>query len=276
MELLAVLLIVAFLNGALLIIDEFLNNLVNIALYAENMMASLMGHNGFTEIFSIFFSFGISLIVLKFLKKGFDVYILWTEGDADADPLLLLTNFFKALAVAISFPTLYGWLAYIVEDIINRVLAAINSGMNQTFATFFTGLTSAGIFPAIVALIFTLCLLYLFLKFINVGLEILTLRIGLPLACVGFLDGDKGVFRTYIQKFFQSAFTVIIQIVFVRLGVALLLNVHPFWGLGALLMAIRSPRFLQEFLILPASGGGGMSTVYQTSRMAQMFRSAIK
>jgi hypothetical protein len=32
---------------------------------------------------------------LKFLKKGFETYVLWTEGDADADPLLLLTNFLK-------------------------------------------------------------------------------------------------------------------------------------------------------------------------------------
>nr|WP_242836692.1 conjugal transfer protein TrbL family protein [Clostridium sp. BNL1100] len=30
----------------------------------------------------------VAMIILKFLKKGFEAYVLWTEGDADADPLL--------------------------------------------------------------------------------------------------------------------------------------------------------------------------------------------
>ncbi|WP_326497917.1 conjugal transfer protein TrbL family protein [Clostridium sp. ZS2-4] len=35
-------------------------------------------------------------------------------------------------------------------------------------------------------------------------------------ACVGLLDADNGVFRTYIQKFFQSTLAVLVQIVLAK------------------------------------------------------------
>lgn len=93
-------------------------------LHAERYMTTMIGSNGFTDIFDIFFGFGVSLIVLKFLKKGFETYILWTEGDADADQLLLLTNFFKSIAIAVSFPVMYEWLAEIVDELTNKLLTA--------------------------------------------------------------------------------------------------------------------------------------------------------
>jgi len=116
MEYVIMLLIGAILTGCLAYANTLLDGLVPIALHAEDYMDTLLGTSGISGIFDIFFSFGVSLIVLKFLKKGFERYILWTEGDAEIEPIMLLTGFFKSLAIAISFPTLYGWLSEIVED----------------------------------------------------------------------------------------------------------------------------------------------------------------
>ncbi len=215
--------------------------------------------------------------MLKFLKKGFETYILWTEGDADADPLLLLTNFFKALAVAVSFPVLYGWLADIVDELTNKLLTAVGTGMQEDFTTFISGISSAGLFTGIVSLIFFIVFFFLYVQFLMRGLEILILRIGLPVACVGLLDSDKGVFRSYMQKFFQSTLAVIVQIVLAKLGVGLMLNGHVFWGLAAVMLSVKTPKFLQEFMIV--SGGspsGAMGTVYQSVRLVQMAKGAFK
>lgn len=277
MEVLLVLLIAAILTGCLSYVNNILSGLVPITLHAEQYMTTLLGTNGFNEIFNIFFGFGISLIVLKFLKKGFETYILWTEGDADADPLLLLTNFFKALAVSVSFPVLYGWLADIVEDITGKLLTAIGSGMQEDFSKFINGISSAGLFTGIVSLIFFIVFFFLYVQFLMRGLEILILRIGIPLACVGLLDSDKGVFRSYMQKFFQSTLSVIVQIVLAKLSVGLMLNGHVFWGLAAVMLAVKTPKFLQEFMII--SGGspsGAMGTVYQSVRLVQMAKGAFK
>lgn len=277
MEYLLVALIVAVLNGCLTYVNSLLKDLVPIALHAEKYMDTMLGTNGLTEVFNIFFGFGISLIVLKFLKKGFEQYILWTEGDADSDPLLLLTGFFKALAIAVSFPTIYIWLTTIVEDLTDKILNAVSRGMATDFTAVINGISSAGLFTAIISLIFFICFFLLYLQFLMRGMEILILRVGLPMACVGLLDTDKGVFKTYIQKFFQSTLAVLVQIVLAKIGIALMLNTHVFWGIAALMLAIKTPRFLQEFIII--SGGqssGVMGTVYQSVRLAQITKGAFK
>jgi hypothetical protein len=275
-EVLLVLLIASLLSGCLAFANSLLNDLVPIALHAEWYMDTLLGTDGISEIFEIFFGFGVSLIVLKFLKKGFEQYILWTEGDADSDPLILLTGFLKALAIAVSFPTLYGWLAEIIEDLTDQLIKTISNGMETDFTAVITGISSAGLFTAIVSLIFFICLFLLYLQFLSRGLEIFILRVGLPLACVGLMDSDNGVFRTYIQKFFQSTLAVLVQIVLVKMGVALMLNTHVFWGLAALLLALRTPRFLQEFIIVSGGHGGGIGTVYQSVRLVQIAKKAIR
>ncbi|GKX31385.1 hypothetical protein SH1V18_38650 [Vallitalea longa] len=276
MEALLVLLIVAILNGCLIYVNSILDGLIDIALYADTYMNTLLGSNGFTQIFDIFFNFGISLIVLKFLKKGFDIYILWTDGDAEIDPLTLLTGFSKALAIAVSFPTIYSWLATIIEDLTNKVLEIIGLSMQEDFTTVIAGISSAGLFTALVSLIFFICFFLLYIQFLIRGLEILILRIGLPLACSGLIDSDGGVFRTYIQKFFQSTLAVLVQIVLAKLGVALMLNIHVFWGIAALMLAIKTPKFLQEFLIISGGASNPMGTAYSGIRLVQIAKGAFK
>ena len=105
MEYILVLLIVALLNGAIAYIDGLMEGIIPLTLYAEQYMSTLAGVDLFQSLFDIVFGFGVSLIVLKFLKKGFETYVLWSDGDADEEPIAILTNFFKAMAVAICFPT---------------------------------------------------------------------------------------------------------------------------------------------------------------------------
>jgi hypothetical protein len=56
-----------------------------------------------------------------------------------------------------------------------------------------------------------------------------------------------------------------------------MLNTHVFWGLAALLLALRTPKFLQEFLIISGGQGGGMmNKVYSTARIYQMGKAVFK
>lgn len=256
-----------------------LDTLVPLALYAEDHMAGI-GFENFNFLFDIFFGYGVSLIILKFLKKGFDIYILWVDGDSDADPIMLLTNFFRAMATAIAFPTIYGWFAKIIENLSTEVMRVIGLNMDTNFVTIANQVASLGLFPAVMYLVFIIIFIYLYIQFIVRGLEIFILRVGIPLACTGLMDADKGVFKTYIQKFLQEFFTVLVQVVLAKLGLALMLNSHIsnmniFFGIAALLLAAKTPRFLQEFLIV-SSSGGGMNGVYSAARMVQMTKIAFK
>ena len=194
MEYILVLLIVALLNGAIAYIDTLLTNIVPLTLYADQYMTTLAGVNIVEELFNILFGFGVSLIILKFLKKGFETYVIWTDGDADEEPISLLTNFFKAMAVAICFPTIYGLLGQIVEELTNELLVAIGATTAYDWAAWVSGISSLGLVTAIFGLVFIICYFILYFQFLMRGLEIMILRIGVPLACVGLLDNDKGVF----------------------------------------------------------------------------------
>lgn len=275
MEAILVLLIVAILNGALMYIDTLLKDIIPMTLYAERSMTSMTGGNIADSLFDVLFGFGVSLIILKFLKKGFEIYVLWTDGDPDEEPLSLLTNFFKSMAVAICFPTIYLWLGRIVEELTDKLLVAIGASTSYDWNAWVSSISSLGLVTAIFGLIFIVCYFILYFQFLMRGLEILILRIGVPLACVGLLDNDKGVFKAYSQKFMQSTLAVVVQIALAKLGVGLMLNMHIFWGVACMVLAIRTPRFLSDFLITTGGSGGVVNNVYHSVRLVSMARKMI-
>lgn len=270
------LLIQEFLEGLFdNISNTLLTNLAEISFYPENTLSSL-GFSSFDSLFTVFLSAGISLIIIKFLKKGFEIYVLWTDGDADADPLLLLTNFARAIVVALTFPIMYGWLVEVITDLMNEAIGALGLDANPNVSSILTNLASGGIFIGIALLVFFIIYLLLLIQFYKRGFEILILRIGMPMACVGLMDADKGVFKSYIQKFFQSSITVLVQVVLAKLGLVLMIGGHYIWGFAASYFAIKTPKFLQEFLIMSSSGGSMMNTVYSGARLVEMGRRFAK
>ena len=99
----------------------------------------------------------------------------------------------------------------------------------------------------------------------------LVLKLGFPLACVGLVDSDKGVFAPYMKKFFQSVITVIVQIALSKLAILLILTSQMIQAVAVLLVALRTPKFLSEFMIIANSGGTGMSALASnTSRTIEL------
>lgn len=249
-------LIQKILEGAETFFNEMLLNLADLCLRAENTMTSLTGSSWFDTVYQIFFGFGITMIVVKFLKKGFECYVGWTEGDPDSDPAQLVINFVRALAVAVCFPVLYGWLADGVTDLTDKLITAIGDATAPSLGTAVTAVATNGLFFGLVALIFFIMLFVLWVQFMARGLEIVVLRCGMPWACMGLIDSDKGVFGTYMKRLFQSVLTVIVQISLVKLGIGLMVNLHGFWAIACLMMSMKTPKLLQDFLMSYGPNGG--------------------
>lgn len=280
MEVILVLLIVAVLNGAVAFIDSMLADLVPMTLHADQYMTAAGGGSMVDVLFEILLGFGVSLIILKFLKKGFECYVMWTDGDPDSEPVQLIIRFVQAIAVTVCFPVMYGWLADITENLTNQLITAIGASTNYDWQAWVNGLSSAGLVTAIFGLVFVICYFILYFQFLMRGVEIMILRIGLPLACSGLLDNDKGVFKTYLTKFFQSTAAVMVQISLCKLGVGMMMNVginlNVFWGIACLVLAIKTPKFLSEFMV-PTGGGGGMvNNIYHSVRLVGMAKNMMK
>ena len=272
MESLLTILIESMLRDAATYLDSLFSWAVSIAFYAEKIFDNVLGVTVMSELQGYLFYFGISLIILKFVQKGFNTYILWIDGDADTEPIVYLTYFFKAMVVAISFPTLYGWMATIVEELTNKLLSTLSRGLNPDFTFMVTYITSNGIVQLILGLVYFTFLFLLYFQFLRIGLEIVVLRLGIPIACVGLIDSDQGFFKTYMQKFFQSMATVMIQVVLLKLSLAFIVNSQIFWAITAIAMALGTPRFLQEFMVPRGAGGNMLGKAYYASQMIRIIR----
>lgn len=243
-------------------------------------MTTITGVEFFSLLMPVSYGIGLSLIVLKFLKKAFDVYVLWTDGDPDADPFLLLTNFVRAVGTALVFQWIYGLFVDIGREITNTITSAITDGTDLLSSTL-TAIVSGGLVPAIAGLIFIICWVILYFSFMARGIEMMVMQVGVPLACVGLLDNDKGVFRAYVNQFVKAFITTIVQIMLCRIGLSLMTNAtitsmaNIFWGIGCMIAAISIPKILREFLV-PTGGDGRLgNTVYQSVSIASMTKGML-
>ena len=272
-------LIVALIIGSQPVVDLMLDSLTTIAFYAETHMATSLTYQhqiNFQGLANLFFTFGVSLIILKFLKKGFEVYVGWQEGDPDLDPLNLVVNFIKAILVAMFFPILYRIMFDVVEKMLELTINELNilHGQQTLVDQIVNGISNS-LFQAVAGLIIIICYCILYLNFLMRGIEMLIIRIGMPIACVGLLDGSQGVFQPYVKKIIQNAVTVLIQICLVKLSISVLALGNLFYAIGIVFVAMKTPKFLQEFMIQTGGGGSIMNTVYHTSRIYQMAKSVI-
>jgi hypothetical protein len=235
------------------IVDFLLESLVSSAFYAEKHMTSSTAVINFAEIYTVIFSFGVALIVLKFLKKGFDTYVGWDAGDPDSDPLTLVVNFLRALVVAIGAPVLYNWIVSVAEDMIDKVLNVSNMIINLTSPTdlIWNTVSSLGLSMVVFSLILIIMYALLYFQFIMRGIEMLVLRIGMPIACVGLVDSDRGIFAPYMKKFYMNAATVLVQVVLVKLSLMVLaVSNNVIYAVAVAMVANRAPKFLNEFLLM--------------------------
>lgn len=270
-------LIAALLTGVVTLFfsSEMVGELYVTVFDCGKYLTTITGVEFFNLLMPTAYGIGLSLIVLKFLKKAFDIYVLWTDGDPDADPFLLLTNFVRAVGTALVFQWVYGLFVDICQELTNTIISQINDSTDLT-TEWVTAITSLGIVPAIAGLIFVICWLILYFSFMARGIEMMVMQAGVPLACVGLLDNDKGVFRAYLNQFVKAFVTTIVQIMLCKIGLSLMLNAtilsasNIFWGIACMIAAISMPKILREFLVPTGGDGHVMNSISQTVHITSM------
>lgn len=246
-------------------INSAFNSLMDTCFNAEYQLTHILGNQviSLDNLKLLIFTFALSLIILKFLKKGFDIYILWTEGEADTPPLTFIVYFIRAVVVLICSTVLYNWLVDVVQSLGKSMLESLNVAQTMDITSSIAGIASAGLFSAIMAIIALILLFVLWVQFIIRGAEIFVLKLGFPLACVGLVNADGGVFTQYIGKLFKSMLTVLVQILCCKLALLLVFSGQLIYAIAMIILAIKTPKMLQEFML--GGGGGGISNVIITA-----------
>jgi len=249
--------------------DIMLSDLARIAFYPEEFLNTLLGVSFVDNINKYYFDLGMVLLVLKFLKKGFNVYMLGAEGDADLDPDVMLMGFIRAMIITIAFPIAYEFLADVFIEVTNKTVSLLTGGADASLEILLS-IASGGLFSSILSLVFLIFYLILLVRFMKLGIELMFLRFGVPFASSGLMDSDGGVFKTYSSKFILTGFSILFQVAAVKLGFVLIINVHPFWACAALSAALSAPKLMNEFLVNWGGGASFSQNVYQNVRTGQI------
>jgi hypothetical protein len=271
-------LIVALVSFICLRIEDTVDNMVDLALNLESMIPNSTTFD-FSEVFNFIYTIGISLIVLKFLKKGFEIYILWTDGDPDCDPIGYLTNFARAVVTATCFPFVYGEIVNICRTFLDETSEKLGTDKINLEIT----ISATTLYTGFVMLVFLIIFVIHLFRLTFRGIELIILRAGLPFACAGLIDNDKGIFRSYVNQFTKAFISTVVQILLLKVGVAILVSIDNMTeiftvivGLSFMIFSLSVPKILNEFM-LPQGGGGGISnTVYHSVRVFEIAGRAFR
>lgn len=270
-------LINSFITGASDGISFFLKDLVKMGLYIETNTDVVTITNStinFAKLFDICRTFGIILLMLIFLKKGFETYILNTEGDPDVSTIELLKNFIKALITIFLFPFLYDLLANVTIDFSTTLLFGVEATQidNPNIFTAVLSFLGTSLFISIAGLVAIILYIILYIQFIIRGLEILIMRIGFPIAVCGLLSSNKGSYAPYMKKFIQNAITIVVQVVITKVSILFLLCGNFVFGIASLILALKTPKFLSEFIITT----NNMPSIYSINTAKNLISTAAK
>jgi len=177
--------------------------------------------------------------------------------------------FVRAIVVALSFDFLFELLVNIAELFGTELLNALSLDLMLPDWGFVVEFCMTSLFSAITALIAIILFVLLYVQFLVRGIEIFVLKLGFPLSCVGLIESNSGVFQSYSQKLFKSVLTIIIQIILCKLGLALVFSGHWLYAIATVMMALKTPAFLQEFM-LTGHTGGFSAVIMNTSKTIEL------
>lgn len=220
--------------------------------------------SGITEkINLIIIVLGTSYIILKFIKKGFDIYMVGIDGDATTSPSVLMTNFARAILSMAFFSFVFGIGVDIATDYFGRIYSTIAQVDLADYGALLAVLGGLIIGQIVIVIMLIVYTIFYFLL-IKDGLQLLILRIGFPLVCSGLMDTNSGIYAPYVSTIFKVIFTIAIKLLLSQFALACIISGNPVLAIAALISAIGLPAFLNSFLV--PSGG----SMYQTAQMGRM------
>lgn len=262
-------------KDAIKLVNKWLVDLMDIALNCQAYMTNNMKVKGidFDAINSVMLKYALALIVLKFLQKGFCIYILQSDGDPDHDPLALLTGMFQAVAISVTFFSLYTPLVNIFKKFTSEILKAMSSKgeIQEIKEKLIDTLLGQGLTTLLLVIVFLVVVMILYVKIIMNGAELMVLRFAIPILSVGLMDADGGAFKVAGKKFLQMGFTCSLQIILLRFAMALLLTKHPIWAIAFGTLSLGVPRLIQDYLFI-RQGGGASSKLQAVANLRRLFK----
>lgn len=223
-------------------------------------------------LISLIFTYAFYLLILKFVWKCFNTYLLGIDGDEEMDPFVYIINFIKAIVISLSFGMLFQYVLQIASELTRKILNALK--LKDAISITLTDPLNLGLI--ICMGIYTILAIVLSIMFVKSAIQLMILRIGISFAAVGILDSDGGAFKPYIKKFMQICFAVMIQVACFKISAISIASAFKnpisfIWAFSFISMALSAPAFLQEFIMTnPGNAGKIQQAIYSVSILRSM------
>lgn len=236
--------------------------------------------------------FMVALVALKLCWQGYKVYVLWKDGEAEVSPANMLVNSIYAIGVALAFPVLYRIGCEVTIGISRSIANAFPLSLMQeeqiilrdvpdliknVFSAF-----SQNIVVSLLLLVFCFIYVILFFKMLFRGVHLLLYRLGVPLAVVGLVNSDGGIWKSYVQIYFQQLGITLIQDFCIRMSLVLIASASgsafsagkTIFAIVFLISALSTPKIFNSILQSNNGGGRGTQVVYTVMMAARAFGGA--
>ena len=220
----------------------------------------------------------IGLVVLKIVTAG---YLLETDYDSDADPFNLLVRIAETVAIITNSGWLFNFLLNASKDFTTDLIGSVaeTGYADQTRSLVSVDLSGMAnmLLPylAMIALMLVAIIIFTVVAGLRGG-ELIFMNLLLPVFALDLLTSSRERWNNFIMGYFTAFFTYGIQILLYNVALksyATASYSEPLYFITAvtfLIMAIRSPKFLERYLYrsgVSTAATSGMRLVFQTAVM---------
>ena len=219
----------------------------------------------------------IALVVLKIVTAG---YLLETDYDSDADPFNLLVRIAETVAIITNSGWLFNFLLNASKDFTTDIIGSVaeTGYAGQTRSLLSVDLSGmANMLLPYLAMIALMLVAIIFTVVAGLrGGELVFMNLLLPVFALDLLTSSRERWNNFIMGYFTAFFTYGIQILLYNVALksyATASYSEPLYFITAvtfLIMAIRSPKFLERYLYrsgVSTAATSGMRLVFQTAVM---------
>lgn len=267
-------------------IISWTSDLMNTVDFKTVSKTALMPENTFSvfttfynNLYVVFMTLSLSLLILKTLMYGFNVYILWRNGSPDENPMEMITRYLFAIALILVFKDLYN----IIINISVEILDKINTSLVTPKFNFAEHMLS-NMFPptAMISTFFTIIFVIIFIieyikgivTLASKGIELFILRLGSTIAIISATTPQASIFNQYISALLKQILSIFIMTISLNLTLSIIMNkpnlIGFIWATAALKFVNKASSLLSQFSTTPNQGGGGVGMMMQMANAARM------
>lgn len=225
----------------------------------------------FNAIYRTVYAWGLVFLIIIFIKKIIQTYFLFKTGEEDQSPVRLVIGLIEAVIIDITFGWIYVFIVKMGYSFYLSLNASAGFNFDSEFMTQLANSAGWGLFSAICILIITCEFLGLIWNMIKRGIQILILRLIIPITTIGLLDANGGSFAIVAKKLLQNIFSVIVQLLLMSFSLVLIEKKRYVYAVASMAMTIEGPDFLRDFL----AGAGGLGLAQMASKGASFAHHAM-